>query len=439
MAPARISIFGLGYVGAVSAACLARDGHTVLGVDPNGTKVDLINRGESPIVEAGLDRLIREAVAAGRLTAGHQAAAAVHATTISIVCVGTPSARNGSLDLRYVEAVCREIGQALSNIDRPHTVVIRSTILPGTMAGIVVPVLREASGKEPGRDFAVLNNPEFLREGSAIHDYDNPPKTVIGAEPAEAAQPLEALYANLPGPKIVTTPKVAELVKYVDNVWHALKVSFANEVGSLARSLGIDSHDLMEIFCQDTKLNISSAYLKPGFAFGGSCLPKDVRALNYRARQLDLDLPVIGAILPSNERHLQRALAMIMGLGRRRVGILGLSFKPGTDDLRESPMVELVEQLIGKGYEVRIYDGNVKMAGLLGTNRDFIVSHIPHIAGLLAESAPEVIESSEVVVIGHGADEYAAAARGVRDGQTIIDLARVVTTPSAGNYQGIAW
>lgn len=440
MKPTRISIFGLGYVGAVSAACLARDGHTVIGVDPNPTKVELINGGKSPIVEQGLDELIRDAVSAGRLSAGTGAMEAMAGSDLSFVCVGTPSAANGSLDLRYVDAVCREIGAALKALGRHHVVVIRSTILPGTMQGVVLPALRESSGLEPGRDFTVLNNPEFLREGTAVSDYYNPPKTVIGAMDPAAAAPLEAVYADLPGPKITTSLETAELVKYVDNVWHALKVGFANEVGAVCKELGIDSHPLMEIFCQDRKLNISPYYLKPGFPFGGSCLPKDVRALSYKGRQLDLKLPIISSILDSNEAHLQRALDMVTRLGRRRVGVLGLSFKAGTDDLRESPMVELVERLIGKGFDLRIYDGNVNLASLMGANREFIFRHIPHISRLLAANVGEVMDHAEILLVGHAAEEFLAAARNARPGQTVLDFARIPAPEQAGvAYEGIAW
>ena len=439
MAASRISIFGLGYVGAVSAACLARDGHTVIGVDPNQAKVDLINQGKSPIVEQGLDELIREAVAAGRLSAVTDATTAVTGSEISFVCVGTPSAANGSLDLRYVQAVCEEIGSVLKGLDRAHTVVIRSTILPGTMQSVVLPALRRTSGREPGRDFALLNNPEFLREGTAVNDYFNPPKTVIGAMHPDHARPLEQVYAKLPGPKITTSLETAELVKYIDNVWHALKVGFANEVGAICKQLDIDSHPLMDIFCQDQKLNISPTYLKPGFAFGGSCLPKDVRALTYKSRQLDLQLPIIGSILASNELHLQRAMDMVTRHGRRPLGVLGLSFKPGTDDLRESPMVELVERLLGKGYDLRIYDRNVSLASLMGANREFIFRHIPHIAKLLVPTLQEVTDHAEILVVSHNAPEFEAAIRTPRPGQLVVDYARVATGRSVGAYDGIAW
>lgn len=438
MSRSRISIFGLGYVGAVSAACLARDGHKVIGVDPNPTKVDLINQGKSPIVEHGLGELIAAGVAERRLSAVSDAATAVTGSDISFVCVGTPSAANGSLDLRYVEAVCEEIGAVLKTLGRHHVIVIRSTILPGTMQSVVLPALRRSSGKEPGKDFAVLNNPEFLREGTAVNDYFNPPKTVIGAMLPEQAKPLEAVYADLPGPKITTSLETAELVKYVDNVWHALKVGFANEVGAICKQLDIDSHPLMEIFCQDRKLNISPYYLKPGFAFGGSCLPKDVRALSYKSRQLDLKLPIIGSILESNELHLQRAMDMVTRHGRRPLGVLGLSFKPGTDDLRESPMVELVERLLGKGYDLRIYDRNVSLASLMGANRDFIYRHIPHIARLLVPTLEEVVGHAEILVVSHNSPEFEQAIRDLR-GKTVIDYARVSSGPSADGYEGIAW
>ncbi|MEO7386425.1 MAG: nucleotide sugar dehydrogenase, partial [Gammaproteobacteria bacterium] len=400
---------------------------------------DLINQGKSPIVEHGLDELISSGVAEGRLSAVTDATTAIAGSDISFVCVGTPSAANGSLDLRYVQAVCEEIGAVMKGLRRPHTVVIRSTILPGTMQSVVLPALRASSGMEPGRDFSLLNNPEFLREGTAVNDYFNPPKTVIGALSPDSAKPLEQVYSALPGPKITTSLETAELVKYVDNVWHALKVGFANEVGAICKQLDIDSHPLMDIFCQDRKLNISPTYLKPGFAFGGSCLPKDVRALTYKSRQLDLKLPIISSILDSNEVHLQRAMDMVTRHGRRPLGVLGLSFKPGTDDLRESPMVELVERLLGKGYDLRIYDRNVSLASLMGANREFIFRHIPHIAKLLAPTLDEVVQHGEVLVVSHNSPEFETAVRQPRPGQVVVDFARVSAGRSAGSYEGIAW
>ena len=436
----RISVFGLGYVGAVSAACLARDGHQVVGVDPNPTKIDLINGGYSPIIEKGLAELIAVAVGNGSLRAVSEAASAIQDTDLSLVCVGTPSEANGSLNLRYVRAVCEEIGRCLAGKSGYHTVVMRSTILPGTMRGTVIPALEQTSGKVAGRDFGVCNNPEFLREGTAIHDYDNPPKTVIGMVDERSGALLTELYEKLPAPLIKTAVETAEMVKYVDNVWHALKVSFANEIGSICKRVDIDSHAVMDIFCQDRKLNISSYYLKPGFAFGGSCLPKDVAALSYEAGRLDLRLPVIESIMDSNRLQVERALDMIMSHGRKRIGILGLSFKAGTDDLRHSPMVDVTERLIGKGYDVRIYDRNVSLSRLLGANREYILSHVPHIARLLVESLDEVTAFAEVVVIGNSGEEFAGVLPTLQSHQQVIDLVRMKPQGDmAAGYHGIAW
>jgi GDP-mannose 6-dehydrogenase len=435
----RISVFGLGYVGAVSAACLARDGHDVIGVDPNPTKLDLINAGRSPIVEKGLEELMTSAVAAGRLRAIADAAAAVHATELSLVCVGTPSESNGSLNLRFVRAVCEEIGQCLRTKGAYHTVVMRSTILPGTMRGVAIPALERSSGLKAGHDFGVCNNPEFLREGTAIHDYDNPPKTVIGTVDERSGELLAGLYARLPAPLIRTGVETAEMVKYVDNVWHALKVSFANEIGSICKRVDIDSHAVMDIFCQDRKLNISPHYLKPGFAFGGSCLPKDVSALVYEAGRLDLDLPLLESIMESNRLHIDRALDLIMSHGRKRIGILGLSFKAGTDDLRHSPMVDVAERLIGKGYEVRLFDRNVALSRLIGANREYILTHIPHIARLMVDSIEEIREFGEVFVVGNGSDEFAKLLRKLGPGQQVVDLVRLPDVATPAGYQGIAW
>ena len=437
----RISVFGMGYVGAVSAACLARDGHSVVGVDPNALKVDIINKGQSPIIEAELDTLIDEAVQSGLLRATADAVEAIEQTDISFVCVGTPSAANGSLDLRYVEAACQDIGEQLPTKKEFHTVVMRSTILPGTMRDVVIPTLEKASGMTAGKDFGVCNNPEFLREGTAVKDYDNPPKTVIGAIDKRSADTLAQLYAKLDAPLIKTDIEVAELVKYVDNVWHALKVGFANEIGTICKPHGIDSHAVMDIFCQDTKLNLSPYYLKPGFAFGGSCLPKDVRALNYEANKLDLTLPIVGAIMESNRLQIERAIQMIMAQGREnRIGILGFSFKAGTDDLRESPMVDVIEHLIGKGMTIRLYDRNVQLAKLIGANRDYILKHIPHIAKLMVESLDDVLAESDVIVIGNSDAEFRSIPERARQGQIVIDLVRIADEKSKeGAYQGIAW
>ncbi len=436
----NISIFGLGYVGAVSAACLADEGHTVIGVDPNATKVDLINAGQTPIIEKDVGELIERTVAEGHLRAVSDAASAINDSDLSLICVGTPSASNGSLDLRYVKAVCEEIGAALRKKKARHTVVIRSTILPGSMRSIVIPALESASGLTAGKDFGLCNNPEFLREGTAVYDYHNPPKTVVGSVNAESAEVLRTLYEDLPGPMIVTDIETAEMVKYVDNVWHALKVTFANEIGAICKQLAVDSHPVMDIFCQDKKLNISPYYLKPGFAFGGSCLPKDVRALTYQAGRLDLKLPVLDAIMDSNRLQVERALDLITRQGKKQIGILGFSFKAGTDDLRESPIVEVAERLIGKGYDLRLYDRNVSLAKLVGANKDYILERIPHIAGLMVESADELMEHAQLIIVGNNADEFAAIIAGRTPDQLVIDLVRIgdQTSDSEG-YEGVAW
>lgn len=435
----RIGVFGLGYVGTVSAACLARD-HDVIGVDPNPVKVDLVNGAKSPIVEKGLDELILSAVGQGRLRATGSAREAVAATELSLVCVGTPSRPNGSLDLQYLERVCREIGQALAEDDRFHIVVIRSTVLPGTMHEVVIPVLEKASGKKAGKGFGICSNPEFLREGTAVHDYDHPPKTVIGKADDTSGDKLVRLYDKLDAPMVVTDVATAEMVKYVDNVWHALKVDFANEIGNICKAVGLDGHRVMEIFCKDTKLNLSPYYLKPGFAFGGSCLPKDVRALTYCAKTLDLDLPVLGAILRSNDQQVERGIEMVMNGPGRRVGVLGFSFKAGTDDLRESPIVTLIEHLIGKGYDLRLYDRNVSLARLTGANKAYIEQHVPHLARLMVDSIDDILRHADTIVVGNGDPEFAAAVGKASSKQLVVDLVRVTKTrTSEAGYQGICW
>lgn len=436
----KISIFGLGYVGAVSAACLAAHGHEIVGVDSNSTKVDLINAGTAPIVEDQVGELIARARAESRLSATNSVSDAVRKTSVSIVCVGTPSQLNGNLDLSFVRRVCEEIGQSLRDKREFHVIVIRSTILPGSMRNVVIPMLEASSGKIAGKDFGVCNNPEFLREGTAVFDYNHPPKTVIGETDSLAGDVLVKLYSHLDAPLIRTSIEIAEMAKYVDNNWHALKVLFANEIGSLCKALNIDSHKVMDIFCQDTKLNLSSYYLKPGFAFGGSCLPKNVRALSYTAKYLDLNLPVLNAIIPSNDRQIQNAFDMIVKAAHRRIGILGFAFKAGIDDLRESPMVNIIERLIGKGYDLRIYDRNVRLASLSGANRDYILNHIPHISRLMMDSATEVAEFAQTLVIGNNAAEFAAVLTGAHADQVVIDLVRLSNTaPSRCDYRGISW
>lgn len=436
----RISMFGLGYVGAVSAGCLARDGHEVIGVDPYQPKVDLINRGSTPVIEKEIGEIIGQAVASGALRATADAEEAVHTTELSMICVGTPSQLNGSLDLKYVRNVCEQIGAALKEKGGFHLVVARSTMLPGSMKAVVIPTLEEYSGKQAGVDFGVCNNPEFLREGTAVYDFDHPPKTVIGEYDPRSGDILAEIYARLDAPLIRTDIETAEMVKYTDNVWHALKVGFANEIGNICKAAGIDGHKVMDIFCQDLKLNLSPYYLKPGFAFGGSCLPKDVRALTYKARMLDVETPILGAIMPSNQLQIETGLKMVMEKGRKRIGILGFSFKAGTDDLRESPLVELVERLIGKGYELRLYDRNVNIARLVGANRDYILNRIPHIAKLMEDGIEPVLDHAEVVVIGNRAEEFSGIPERLREGQVLIDLVRIVEdVPPQAGYDGICW
>jgi GDP-mannose 6-dehydrogenase len=421
----KISVFGLGYVGTVSAGCLSKDGHEVVGVDPVRAKVDLLNHGQSPIIEADINEIIASTVAAGRLRATDDATQAIRETELSFVCVGTPSQANGNLDLRYIRRICEQIGEALRAKAAGHVVVIRSTILPGTMRGIVIPVLEEFSGKKAGTDFCVCHNPEFLREGSAVKDFYCPPKTVIGEFDQASGDLLATLYAKLNAPLIRTDLETAEMVKYGDNSWHALKIGFANEIGNLCKAFGIDAQEVMRIFCRDEKLNISSAYLMPGFAFGGSCLPKDLRALAYKAKMHDLELPILTSILPSNEMQVARGLQLIIDQGRKRVGVLGFSFKAGTDDLRESPVIEVIERLIGKGYDLRIYDKNVNMAKLVGANRDFILNHIPHISRLMVDGIDAVLDESETVVIGNNDPDFRNIPERLREDQVLVDFVRI--------------
>ena len=432
----RISVFGLGYVGAVSAACLAADGHMVVGVDNDPVKVDLLNQGRSPVIEAGLEELISEGVGAGRLRATTDCDEAVAGADLAFVCVGTPSKGNGSLDLRYLRRVADDIGQAIRRQGSPVVVVVRSTVLPGTTRQVLLPDLELAAGQP----VSVAVHPEFLREGTAIRDYHEPPKVVVGAVD-EVVRDLVTPVVTRPGaPLIQTDLELAEMVKYADNAWHALKVTFANELGSLAKAQGLDGQRVMDILCVDTKLNLSPVYLRPGFAFGGSCLPKDVRALRYRGRSLDLDLPVLNAILPSNAQQLNRAFQLVAEAGSRQVGVLGLAFKAGTDDLRESPMVEVVERLIGKGYDVRIFDANVNLAKLVGANKSYILDQIPHISDLMVSSAEEVLDHAGTVVIGNRDPAFQAVAERPRPGQRIVDLVRVVDRRSNGDgYDGICW
>ncbi len=436
----KISIFGMGYVGAVSAGCLAKLGHQIIGVDPVGVKVDLINAGKTPIIEKEIGEIIAQTTADGLLQATTETPDAVANTEMSIVCVGTPSQLNGDLDLTFIRRVCERLGTALQRKPAWHVVVIRSTILPGTMRRVVIPILEEHSGKKAGRDFGVCNNPEFLREGSAVHDFYHPPKTVIGETDAESGELVASLYAKMKAPLIRTDIETAEMVKYVDNCWHALKVGFANEIGNLCKEIGTDGHRVMDIFCQDTKLNISPNYLKPGFAFGGSCLPKDLRALAYKGKMLDLDLPILNSILPSNMLQIERGLQMIMQQDSKKIGVLGFSFKAGTDDLRESPMVEVIERLLGKGYEVKIYDRNVNLAKLIGANKDYILNHIPHISKMMVDSIEEILDHADTIVIGNGSPEFSDILLKINDKQKVIDLVRISQEiMQTESYHGICW
>ena len=437
-----VSIFGLGYVGSVMAACLAHKGNRVIGVDVNPGKVAMLNSGRSPILERRMDELMAEGHQACRLHASTDAGAAIRESDISFVCVGTPSLRNGKLDLSHIESACEEIGKGIGRKDAHHLVVLRSTLLPGTTEAVAIPILEAASGKRAGVDFAVCYNPEFMREGNAVADFFQPPHTILGSRETQDLVGLRELYAWVPARTFETSVPVAEMVKYVSNAYHALKVSFANEVGTICKQLGVDTESVMEIFTADTKLNISGAYLMPGFAFGGSCLPKDLRALGYRAKELDLRLPVIEAILLSNQEHVERAVEAVLQTGRRKVGMLGLSFKAGTDDLRESPQVQLIKRLLGEGCQIHIWDRDVSMGRLMGSNRQFIEEVIPHIGSLLAGSLEEVVKEAEVVIIGTTSIDKEALATVIRPEQFVIDLVNLRKPRRPEGlplYQGVCW
>lgn len=437
----KISIFGLGYVGSVTGACLAELGHDVVGADVSPVKVDLINQGKSPIVEQDIDRILRDVVRAGKFRATGDVAGAVRATDLALVCVGTPSRPNGSLGLEAIKRVSGQIGSALKAHRRYFVVVVRSTVLPGTVEDVVIPILERRSGRKAGRDFGVCMNPEFLREGSSVHDFYHPPKHVIGELDGRSGGALLRIYRGVDA-KVFRVPiKVAEMVKYCDNSFHALKVAYANEIGGLCREYGVDSHRVMDIFCSDTKLNISPAYLKPGFAFGGSCLPKDVRALASETKRLDLDSPILNAILPSNRAQIARTVKTLLPFKGKKIGFLGLSFKGGTDDLRESPIVEVIETLLGKGFDLRIYDKYVSIARLLGANKAYIEKEIPHIADLIEEDLGELAAFADVLVVANHSPEYGGLVRTLDRRKTLIDLVRIVGDPSQvkAAYRGSSW
>ncbi len=439
--PKRISVFGLGYVGAVSLACLARDGHKVVGCDIDPTKLDLIRARKSPILEEGIQELMRDVVDSGRVSVTDDAARAIGETDLSFVCVGTPSAANGSQNLTAILRLTEQIGKALREKREFHTIVIRSTVQPGTTEEKIEPLLEQSSGKKSGRDFGLCFQPEFLREGTSIRDYDHPPYTIVGGTCDAANEAVREVFAHLPVRFLVTDVRVAEALKMSCNAFHALKITFANEIGRISQALDIDPHEVMRLVCADTQLNISPAYLKPGFAFGGSCLPKDLRALTTIAKRHDIEVPMLSSLLPSNRVHIEHAVAQILKLGRPRIGMLGLSFKTGTDDLRESPLVLVAKQLIGEGCELRIYDPEVHMSRLLGANRSYIESHIPHLATLLRANIGDMIDPSQVILVGlqQPALNEALAAR-VREDQIVLDLVNLPNRADLrGGYEGICW
>jgi GDP-mannose 6-dehydrogenase len=435
----KISIFGLGYVGIVSCACFARDGHTVIGVDINPTKVKLINDGKATIMEEGLEPEIDKAVANKLLTATQDVHHAVMNTEVSFICVGTPSQANGSINLAYIYQVIKEIATVLKDKDEYHTMVIRSTVKPGTLR-MAKQIAEDISGKTYGKDFGIVSNPEFLREGTAMKDFAHPPYTVIGSENEKSIEKLKELYASLDAPIYFVKPEEAELIKYANNNFHALKISFANEIGNLCKVHNVDGHVVMDMVSKDTKLNLSPYYLKPGFAFGGSCLPKDVRGLTNLAATMDLETPMLSSLMASNRYQIERGLELILGTGKQKIGFLGFAFKAGTDDLRESPLVEVIETLIGKGKDVRVYDNNVHLSSLMGKNKEYVNNHIPHIYKLLRDDMAQLIEESDVIVIGNNAKEFRALVDEMPKEKIIIDLVRVDSErTSKDNYIGICW
>jgi len=437
----RISIFGMGYVGSVCAGCLTDLGHEIIAVESNPIKLAMITEGKSPVIETGVDRLISNAVQARRLRATADFVDAIHSTDLTMVCVGTPNRSNGSIDLSAVLRVCEQIGQALSSKQDYFTVVVRSTVVPGTVEERLLPMLQKTSGKKAGRDFGLCMNPEFLREGTSIADFYHPSRTVIGEFDRRSGDALSKVYEPLSAPMIRTKLRVAEMTKYADNTFHALKISFANEIGNICKALEIDSHEVMSIFCADKKLNLSASYLKPGFAFGGSCLPKDLRSICYQANEHDIEVPLLNSILNSNRCQIQKVITKLLAYKGRSLGFLGLSFKEGTDDLRESPTVEVIETMIGKGFNVRVHDHNVSMARLIGANKEYIDREIPHIAQLFCSSADELIRQSDVIVVTARDAEYARGLRALREDQVLLDLVRLFDPedhPKA-EYYGICW
>ena len=437
----NISIFGLGYVGAVSLACLARDGHTVIGVDIDPSKLELIRQRRTPIIETGMRELMDSAVASGRVQVTTDATTAVRDSQVSFVCVGTPSRQNGSQDLSALERLCVELGAALRAKAAYHVFVVRSTVLPGTVEEMVGPLIERHSGHTRGRDFDVCFQPEFLREGSSIRDYDNPPFTVLGTDSSRAAAMIREIFTHLPCEFKVCSIRTAEMLKYVCNAFHALKITFANEVGRISQALSVDAHEVMDLVCQDTQLNISRAYLRPGFAYGGSCLPKDLRALQHVALRTDVTIPMLSAVSRSNELHIDHAMDLVLASGRKTVGMIGLSFKSGTDDLRESPFVVMAERFIGKGLKLKIYDPEVSIARLVGANRRYIEEVIPHVSSLMCEDPRSVIDDAQVLVVGLRNEEVLRSLRDhCRSDHFIVDMVNLPDrTVLKGIYRGVCW
>jgi GDP-mannose 6-dehydrogenase len=434
----KITVFGLGYVGCVVSACMAKDGHDVTGIDPDVAKVDAINRAQSPIVEPELPEVIAKAVGSGRLRAQ---TGANEIGEVSFVSVGTPSNGNGSFGISQILRVTAQIGELIAKTDHFHVVTIRSTVLPGTVEGEIIPLLESSSGKKLGEGFGVCVNPEFMRETTAVYDYYHPPMTVIGSTDERSGAMVASLYEGVDAPLEHCSIRTAEMMKYACNAFHAVKITFANEIGNFCKALGIDSHEVMNIFCRDRKLNLSPYYLKPGFAFGGSCLPKDLRALLYESKLRDVEIPMLNSLLESNRLQVARAIDQVTKTGKHRVGVLGLSFKAGTDDLRESPIVSLIESLIGKGYAISIYDEEVSLARIRGANKRYIEQSIPHIASLLRERIQDVIDESEVLVVAKKGKSFEESVAGLNHGSVVIDLVRIFSDRSRQpvNYEGICW
>jgi GDP-mannose 6-dehydrogenase len=436
-----ISIFGLGYVGTVSLGCLSAEGHRVIGVDIDPNKLDLVRKGISPIIEEGVCELIAETVKNGRMEVTDDVAYAVHNTEISFVCVGTPSATNGSQDLGALKRITTQIGDALKEKTDYHVVVIRSTVPPGTVSGEIKTLLEDQSGKKVGEHFGLCFQPEFLREGSSIKDYRNPPFTVIGGDSERSVEKVHQIFSHLPCEFVSTSIKAAEMLKYCCNVFHAVKITFANEVGRLCQALDVDAHEVMDLVCRDKHLNISPAYLKPGFAFGGSCLPKDLQGLLYLAKSRDVELPMLSHVLPSNSVHIGQAINIVLGFGKRSIGMLGLSFKSGTDDLRNSPLVVMAEHLIGKGMNLKIFDPEVNLARISGANRNYIENAIPHISSLMVSTCEEAVEGSEVVILGLPDEAIIKSLHAVcRPDHAVVDLVGTkLRGHIAGKYYGLCW